>query len=160
MENLSDQRVQIAIIGVAISVVLLIVIIFRSNSTKIALHPEDWRKFQLVDKKSLSHDVRRFRFALQSPDHSLGLPIGQHVSMQYYDDENKQVFRSYTPTSTNADRGFVDFCVKVYPPLMPKFPLGGKMSQHLDQLKIGDTMDMRGPKVCKVSMCVYAKLRV
>jgi cytochrome-b5 reductase len=28
----------------------------------------------------------------------------------------------------------------------PKFPEGGKMSQHLDSLKIGDTIDMKGPK--------------
>lgn len=27
----------------------------------------------------------------------------------------------------------------------PKFPEGGKMSQHLDSLKIGDTIDVRGP---------------
>ena len=28
----------------------------------------------------------------------------------------------------------------------PKFPDGGKMSQHLDSLKIGETVDMKGPK--------------
>jgi cytochrome-b5 reductase len=28
----------------------------------------------------------------------------------------------------------------------PKFPEGGKMSQHLDSLKIGDKIEMRGPK--------------
>ena len=27
----------------------------------------------------------------------------------------------------------------------PKFPDGGKMSQHLDSLTIGDTVDVRGP---------------
>lgn len=27
----------------------------------------------------------------------------------------------------------------------PKFPEGGKMSQHLESLKIGDTIDVRGP---------------
>lgn len=27
----------------------------------------------------------------------------------------------------------------------PKFPEGGKMSQHLDSLGIGDTIDVRGP---------------
>lgn len=28
----------------------------------------------------------------------------------------------------------------------PKFPDGGKMSQHLDSLNTGDTIDMKGPK--------------
>lgn len=27
----------------------------------------------------------------------------------------------------------------------PKFPEGGKMSQYLDSLKIGDSIDVRGP---------------
>jgi cytochrome-b5 reductase len=27
----------------------------------------------------------------------------------------------------------------------PKFPEGGKMSQHLENMKIGDTIDFRGP---------------
>lgn len=27
----------------------------------------------------------------------------------------------------------------------PKFPEGGKMSQYLDNMKIGDTIDFRGP---------------
>lgn len=27
----------------------------------------------------------------------------------------------------------------------PKFPEGGKMSQHMDSLAIGDTVDVRGP---------------
>ena len=28
----------------------------------------------------------------------------------------------------------------------PRFPNGGKMSQHLDSLEIGDTIDIRGPE--------------
>ena len=33
----------------------------------------------LIDKKELSRDTRRFRFALPSERHKLGLPVGQHV---------------------------------------------------------------------------------
>ena len=37
-------------------------------------------------------------------------------------------------------------CVQVYKAnVHPKFPQGGKMSQHLDSLKVGDTVDIRGP---------------
>ncbi|KAE8606692.1 hypothetical protein XENTR_v10010820 [Xenopus tropicalis] len=32
-----------------------------------------------------------------------------------------------------------------YKNVHPKFPEGGKMSQHLDSLKIGETIDFRGP---------------
>lgn len=29
--------------------------------------------------QNISHNVRRFRFALQSEKHKFGLPVGQHV---------------------------------------------------------------------------------
>lgn len=40
----------------------------------------------------------------------------------------------------------MDLVVKVYKAnVHPKFPDGGKMSQHLDSLSIGDTIAFRGP---------------
>ena len=39
----------------------------------------------LIDKVVLSHDTRRFRFALPSRKHVLGLPTGQHISLSYVD---------------------------------------------------------------------------
>ena len=45
----------------------------------VALDPRKRQKFELVRKESLSHNVRRFRFALQSPQHKFGLPVGKHV---------------------------------------------------------------------------------
>merc|ERR1711879_117589 len=39
-----------------------------------------------------------------------------------------------------------DLVVKVYfKNVHPKFPDGGKMSQYLENMKIGDTIDVRGP---------------
>jgi len=56
------------------------------------------------------------------------------------------VVRPYTPISSDDDHGFVQFMIKVYfRNVNPKFPDGGKMSQHLESLNIGDTMDFRGP---------------
>ena len=35
---------------------------------------------------------------------------------------------------------------QVYPAgVHPKFPEGGKLTQHLDRLQLGDTIDVRGP---------------
>jgi len=117
----------------------------------LALDSETWQKFKLIEKESLSHDVRRFRFELPTRGHTLGLPIGQHISFKYsYTDEAgevKEVQRSYTPTTSDDELGYVDFCIKVYfKGVNPRFPDGGKMSQHLDKLKIGDCMLMKGPK--------------
>ena len=77
----------------------------------------------------------------------LGLPIGQHISFKYTDDNGKLVQRSYTPTSCDADLGHVDFVIKVYfKDVHPKFPNGGKMSQYLHGLKVGDKALLKGPK--------------
>ena len=40
----------------------------------------------------------------------------------------------------------MDLVVKIYPAnTHPKFPEGGKMTQYLESLAIGDTIDVRGP---------------
>lgn len=44
-----------------------------------ALNPKKRQLYTLVEKEALSHNVRRFRFALQSPAHRFGLPVGKHV---------------------------------------------------------------------------------
>lgn len=54
--------------------------------------------------------------------------------------------RGYTPTSSDDDLGHFDLVVKIYRANEhPKFPEGGRMSQFLDTLKIGDTVDVKGP---------------
>ena len=54
--------------------------------------------------------------------------------------------RPYTPTSSDEDLGHMDLVVKIYPAnTHPKFPEGGKMTQYLESLAIGDTIDVRGP---------------
>ena len=101
----------------------------------------------LIDKVNLSHDTRRFRFALPSKKHILGLPTGQHVSLSYTDEDNKIQSRSYTPTSSDNDAGFVDFVIKVYfKNVHPKFPEGGKVSQYMENLKYGESILALGPK--------------
>jgi cytochrome-b5 reductase len=50
----------------------------------------------------------------------------------------KLVVRPYTPISSDDESGFVQFMIKVYfRDVNPKFPDGGKMSQHLESLNIG-----------------------
>ena len=43
------------------------------------------------------------------------------------------------------DKGHMDLLIKVYMP-SSDFPLGGKMSQYIENLKIGETLDFTGPK--------------
>ncbi|XP_041906795.1 NADH-cytochrome b5 reductase 3-like [Corvus kubaryi] len=120
--------------------------IFRNPRPAITLKdPEVKYALRLIDKEEISHDTRRFRFALPSMEHVLGLPLGQHIYLSARID-GALVVRPYTPVSSDDDKGFVDLVVKVYfRGVHPKFPDGGKMSQYLDSLKIGDTIDFRGP---------------
>ncbi|XP_005990886.1 NADH-cytochrome b5 reductase 3 [Latimeria chalumnae] len=100
---------------------------------------------KLIDKEIVSHDTRRFRFALPSPEHVLGLPIGQHIYLSAKVNDTL-VVRPYTPVSSDDDKGYVDLVVKIYyKNINPKFPEGGKMSQYLEGLRLGDTIDFRGP---------------
>ncbi|KAJ6665087.1 hypothetical protein lerEdw1_005318 [Lerista edwardsae] len=100
---------------------------------------------RLIEKEEISHDTKKFRFGLPSSEHILGLPVGQHVYLSAKVAGNL-VIRAYTPVSSDEVKGYVDLVIKVYyKNVHPKFPEGGKMSQHLDSMKIGDTIDFRGP---------------
>ncbi|KAK7891799.1 hypothetical protein WMY93_023762 [Mugilogobius chulae] len=121
-------------------------LLFAKRKPAITLQdPNIKYALRLVDKEIVSHDTRKFRFALPSPAHVLGLPIGQHIYLSARID-GKLVVRPYTPVSSDDDKGFVDLVVKIYfKNVHPKFPEGGKMSQYLESLKINDTIDFRGP---------------
>ena len=56
------------------------------------------------------------------------------------------VMRAYTPTSSDDELGHFDLVIKVYwANEHPRFPDGGKMSQHLESLPIGGEMEVKGP---------------
>jgi cytochrome-b5 reductase len=117
------------------------------NFTGIPFNPISLNPCKNWQKEIISHDTRRFTFDLQTPETRLGLPIGQHISLRFTDSNGKSHQRSYTPTTGDELPGKVTFVIKVYKAgVHPKFPEGGKMSQHLDSLKIGDSIEMRGPK--------------
>lgn len=118
----------------------------RKKSSPITLlDPTVKYPLRLIDKEVLSHDTRRFRFALPSPKHILGLPVGKHVCLSARID-GSLVVRPYTPISSDDDKGFVDIVVKIYfKNVHPKFPEGGRMSQYLESLQFGEMVDFRGP---------------
>jgi len=109
-------------------------------------------KLTLAKRVQLSHNVVRYTFALPSAEHVLGLPIGQHVHLSTMmanprtGGEKKYVSRAYTPVSNDADVGVVELVIKTYyKEQHPRFPDGGWLSQHLDAMQAGDTLDFKGP---------------
>ena len=76
---------------------------------------------------------------------TLTLSAGQHIYLSARIN-GSLVVRPYTPTTSDEDLGHMDLVVKVYMAnVHPKFPDGGKMTQYLENLPIGDTIDVRGP---------------
>jgi len=118
----------------------------KKKVKKVALeNPNEKYPLKLIEKVLLSHDTRLFRFALPSSEHCLGLPIGQHIYLSARIN-GSLVVRPYTPTSSDEDLGHMDLVIKVYHAnVHPKFPEGGKMTQYLESMAVGDTIDVRGP---------------
>ncbi|MEE6499165.1 hypothetical protein FKM82_003344, partial [Ascaphus truei] len=143
-----DPNVIIALAVIGATVLFFLIKAAGSKATKVPttlLDPSEKYPLPLIEKQEISHDTKKFRFALPSSEHILGLPIGQHVYLSAKVNGNL-VIRAYTPVSSDGVRGHVDLIVKVYyKNVNPKFPEGGKMSQYLDSMKIGETMDFRGP---------------
>ncbi|KAK6472586.1 NADH-cytochrome b5 reductase 2 [Huso huso] len=152
MEQILDYSV---FIGVSVVAVTVLFLLFKSAGSedlqKIKKSPTTLQDsstkyaLPLIERKDISHDTKKFRFGLPSSKHILGLPIGQHVYLSAKVNGNL-VVRAYTPVSSDDDTGFVDLVVKVYyKNTHPNYPEGGKMSQYLNNMKIGDTIDFRGP---------------
>ncbi|PIA38264.1 hypothetical protein AQUCO_02800143v1 [Aquilegia coerulea] len=115
------------------------------NSNPVALIPREKTKCKLVSKISLSHDVRIFRFAFPSPDQVLGLAVGKHIYVCASVD-NKLCMRAYTPTSAVAEVGYFELLIKIYyKGINPAFPNGGILSQYLESLPLGASIDIKGP---------------
>lgn len=117
--------------------------ILDDQGRKLALNPRRKVSFKLQNKIVLSRDSFMLDFALSTPDHILGIPTGKHMFLSAKIN-GETVLRRYTPISSNYDIGCVKFVFKGYRPC-ERFPEGGKMSQYVDTLAIGNYLDFKGP---------------
>lgn len=107
-----------------------------------ALNPNEFRPFKLIKKEKVTPNTTLFRFEL--PDNQVSglytascLVTKALLKEKPEDDKPKAIIRPYTPISTPSTKGHLDLIVKIYPT--------GKMGPHMDSLKIGDTLEMKGP---------------
>lgn len=109
-----------------------------SKSARPVLIKDQFQDFPLISKTVLTHNTAVYRFGLPKPTDVLGLPIGQHISIQGIID-GKEIVRSYTPTSLDSDAtGHFELLIKSYEK--------GNISKMIGELKIGDRIKVRGPK--------------
>ena len=145
--GISDEQLIGTAICFIIAMAWMLLTLIGSNSAPVALSATEFRSFELEKIEQVSPDTKLLRFKLQSKLHQLGLPTGQHISFRCKDKNGEMVMRSYTPISSNDDIGYVEFVIKIYfPNVHPKFPDGGVMTMYLEELKVGDKVEMRGPK--------------
>lgn len=109
-----------------------------TSNSPIAMKADKYQPFKLLTRTQVSPNTVQFRFALQHAAQRVGLPVGKHMLLRCTDAEGKPVSRAYTPVSSDDDLGHFDLLVKLYS--------NGKMSQHLQALQVGSTIDVRGPQ--------------
>eukprot|EP01035_Chromulina_nebulosa_P023410 gene23410-30340_t len=71
--------------------------------------------------------------------------------MSPLDANGKPTFRPYTPTSLNSEKGHFELVIKSYPT--------GVVSKYLDTLKVGDTIEVKGP-IPKFTYVANSKKRI
>lgn len=132
-------------VQIACTVIVLLIfaafggLLAQTNSgPKKVLKKDEFQKFTLILKTTLTHNTAVYRFGLPGPQDVLGLPIGQHISIRGMIN-GKEIVRSYTPTSLDTDaQGYFELLIKSYPQ--------GNISKMFSELKIGDYIEVRGPK--------------
>jgi len=121
-----------------------------SDGPPVTLVKGAFVKLPLRKRVELTHNTRKFRFALPTDKHTLGLPVGQHLFIKLTSAAGETAMRAYTPLldphPEGCGEGYVDFVIKVYfANGHPLFPDGGKLTQLLEKLRIGDTIEVKGP---------------
>uniref|UniRef100_D8PK57 NADH-cytochrome b5 reductase n=2 Tax=Schizophyllum commune (strain H4-8 / FGSC 9210) TaxID=578458 RepID=D8PK57_SCHCM len=104
---------------------------------KKALDPTKWQEYPLAKITKISPNTAIYTFALPNKNDILGLPIGQHISVSA-EINGKDIMRSYTPISSDDDRGRFDLLIKAYEK--------GNVSRYFSLLKVGDKVRIKGPK--------------
>ena len=124
---------------IASAIILLTIVYFMLNKKS----SDGFSSYPLIHREDITHNTRLLRFGLNSPQDCLGLPIGQHIELRFFytdpeTNETKALKRPYTPTSSDDDKGHFDLVVKIY--------AGGRMTQHLEAMHLGDKIDISPPK--------------
>jgi len=100
------------------------------------LSSSDFRPFRLLEIHPVTHNTSLYRFSTNDEKQSLGLSIASCILTRATID-GKDVIRPYTPVSQEHETGHFDLMIKTYPK--------GVMSKHMASLKVGDSLDVKGP---------------
>ncbi|KAJ6604357.1 ferredoxin reductase-like C-terminal NADP-linked domain-containing protein [Mycena vulgaris] len=108
-----------------------------NTGSRKTLNPKLWQEFPLERKIQISPNTAIYRFSLPRANDILGLPVGKHISVSA-EINGKDITRSYTPISSDDQKGSFDLLIKSYEK--------GNISRHFSLLKLGDNIRVKGPK--------------
>lgn len=112
--------------------------VINCDDEKAAFSPKEFRSFKIREIKTLSHNTKQFVCELPTPEHQMGMPTASFVMVKGPTGaDGKPTLRPYTPVSTNDHKGDFDLVVKTYP--------NGIVSGYLHSLKVGDSIEVKGP---------------
>jgi cytochrome-b5 reductase len=100
------------------------------------LSEKDFNPFELLSKEKYNHDSSIYHFRLKSHGKS-ELPVSFCMVAKIDGPDGKPIIRPYTPVETGEKSDVLTFLVKTYPE--------GKLSRHIDSLKPGDKLLLKGP---------------
>ncbi|KAH8125320.1 cytochrome-b5 reductase [Trichoderma asperellum] len=99
---------------------------------------QGWVSLKLSEAEDVNHNTKRLRFELPEKDQVSGVHIASAILTKFKGpNDEKATLRPYTPISDEDERGFLDLLVKKYP--------NGPMSTHIHDLKVGDSLAIKGP---------------
>ena len=101
-------------------------------------------KVTLTEKSALTHNTKRFKFSFPDSNNTLGLQTCNFLLISV-DIDGKSYIRPYNPISDFKTKGYFELAVKIYPKDKTN-PTKGIVSRYLDSLKIGDSIDIMGPR--------------
>jgi len=97
---------------------------------------EDWAEVPLKAVDQISDDTKVFTFGTPDETKPLNLPTCACILARGGKDaDGNPVIRPYTPISTNDVAGQFELMVKVYPE--------GVLSQHLDKMAVGESLEFK-----------------
>ena len=104
----------------------------------VSFSPKEFRAFPITKITKISPDTKAYEIALPSANHSTGSKVSSCIMVKGVPGpDGKEVSKPYTPTTLNNQKGTFELVVKSYS--------NGKVSSHLDNLKVGDSIEVKGP---------------
>jgi len=99
------------------------------------LNPKTFQPFRLKNVQPYNHNTKLFIFELAAPNAKLGLQTSSFILAKATVNDKEEV-RPYTPINQHVP-GEIHLLIKKYET--------GKVSKHVHALKVGDSLEMKGP---------------